>query len=899
MNAPGKDRWQAVSPLLDEALELAPAEREAFIAALAQRAAPLAQLLARLLDQHDRLLRSDFLETSPALAADGPSLAGRAIGAYTLDAPIGMGGMGAVWRAHRSDGRFEGQVAIKLLNVALLDPAGSARFQREGTILARLTHPHIARLLDAGLWITGQPFLVLEYIAGRPIDAYAAHHRLALPDRLALVQQVIAAVAHAHAHLVVHRDLKPSNILVTPAGDVKLLDFGIAALLDPAAPGAATLPQALTPEFAAPEQVDGQPVSTATDIYALGVLLYRLLTGRHPTGDGCTTAAQYARALADVEPRLASASVQAGDAARAAALAAERGTTPARLARALRGDLDTILATALRKAPAARYASVTALGDDLRRALAHEPVAARPIPWPHRALRAVRRHRVAATAAALVATTLAGATVITARQAADAARQRDAAVASARRAEASSEFLSFLVSQIGNRPMTMREVLDRARVALEKQYTGEPETVARMLVQMSGRYMELHDQPAVLATLTRALEVATPLDRPELHAAINCDIAEWHADNHDTATARRFHAQALAALQRVAQPPTGLLVECLLTEQAIAETDQRFNDAVVPAQRAVALLEAEGNTSSTRYTSALNSLTLTLDNLDRHRESLVLRRRVIDTLERIGRGRTSAMAVSLHNLAFSEVSVGRWLDAVDTYTRVVDIIRGSDATGGMPAIYAVTYGRMLLQAGRDAEAEAWLARGLATVEDADAPIRLRGLSGQFDLALRRGDRAAARALADRLGPLTAALPPASVRDHTMRMARLALLEGDVAAARRFVDAVLSAERYGPGTSSAALYLVLPEAADIVVATGDAATGERYARDAIALAEQACGSDAASAHVGAAHLALARALEAQGRRADAAPHAATALDLLTRSAGAGHPLTRDARTLTAS
>ena len=830
----------------------------------------------------------DFLETSPAVAADGPSLAGRAIGAYTLDAPIGMGGMGAVWRAHRSDGRFEGQVAIKLLNVALLDPAGSARFQREGTILARLTHPHIARLLDAGLWITGQPFLVLEYIAGRPIDAYAAHHRLALPDRLALVQQVIAAVAHAHAHLVVHRDLKPSNILVTPAGDVKLLDFGIAALLDPAAPGAPTLPQALTPEFAAPEQVDGQPVSTATDIYALGVLLYRLLTGRHPTGDGCTTAAQYARALADVEPRLASASVQAGDAALAAALAAERGTTPARLARALRGDLDTILATALRKAPAARYASVTALGDDLRRALAHEPVAARPIPWPHRALRAVRRHRVAATAAALVATTLAGATVITARQAADAARQRDAAVASARRAEASSDVLSFLVSQIGNRPMTMREVLDRARVALEKQYANTPEVLARMLTQLSGRYQELNEPRTVLDILERVRELSLPLNNPLMMASVECDLAETAADLGELDAARRHLADGQRYLGQLTPRPTGVAVECLISAQSVAVAGRRYEDAVAPALEAIAILEAEGKTSTTLYSSALNTASNAFDALDRKREALVYQGRITALLERIGRDKTAAMGVNLHNQALTLWDLGRWRDADETYRRALGIVGGFDQAAKVPSIYIVTYGRLLVQLGRDDEAQRWLARGLA-MEPGPSSLHLRAISAMADLHMRRGALGQARAALDEVSANAATLAPRPLLEHRLRVARLEALEGKSGDARAHVDEALATIGYPARTDAASLYRVLVRAADIALLAGDAATAERMARDAVAASDRACGSDVPSALRGEARLVRARSLAALGTPQ---PGLATdAASLIAGAAGSDHPLVR--------
>jgi len=383
-----KDRWQALSPLLDQALELDAAGRDALRADVARQQPELAVVLARLLSEHERLAESTFLETSLTLDDAPPAtLAGYAVGPYTLEVPLGMGGMSTVWRARRSDGRFEGAVAVKLLNLALLEDGGDERFRREGTLLARLIHPHIARLLDAGVTSTGQPYLVLEYVEGTRIDRFAADRRLDPIGCLELFLQVAEAVAHAHANLVIHRDLKPSNILVGADGQVKLLDFGIARLLEENASGQATLTgpaaRALTPEHAAPEQARGEPVTTATDVYALGVLLYMLLTGRHPTGDGCRTAAEQLRALLERDP------VRASDAA------------PYRVRRIYRGDIDNLLAKALEKDQGRRYASVTALTEDIRRFLNHEPLSVRGQAWGYRAAKFIRRHRWPMTAAAV------------------------------------------------------------------------------------------------------------------------------------------------------------------------------------------------------------------------------------------------------------------------------------------------------------------------------------------------------------------------------------------------------------------------------------------------------------------------------------------------------------------
>src|SRR5829696_4929618 len=275
-------RWQQLEPLLDRALELSGDELTPWLADLRSRSPELAAELTSLLSGEAVADRVGFLADPP-----DATLAGLQLGAYTLERPLGHGGMGSVWLARRTDGRFEGRAAVKLLNLALLSRAGQERFRREGSLLARLTHPGVARLYDAGVSASGQPYLVLEYIEGQRIDVFTREHALTREARVRLVLQVLAAVGHAHANLIVHRDIKPSNILVTADGTVKLLDFGIAKLLEEHQDGERTGLTAdggaLTPDYAAPEQVRGEPITTSTDVYSVGVLLYLLLSGRHPT----------------------------------------------------------------------------------------------------------------------------------------------------------------------------------------------------------------------------------------------------------------------------------------------------------------------------------------------------------------------------------------------------------------------------------------------------------------------------------------------------------------------------------------------------------------------------------------------------------------------------------------
>ena len=308
--------------------------------------------------------------------------------------------MGSVWRARRVDDRFETTVAVKFLHASWIGLQGEQRFRSEGQMLGRLDHPNIARLIDAGLLDATHPYLVLEYVEGETIDAYCAAKKLNVEARVELFLGVLAAVAHAHSHLIVHRDIKPSNIFVTHSGSVKLLDFGIAKLLDDAT-GAAALTKsggtALTPQFAAPEQLLGKAVTTATDVYSLGLVLYVLLTGRHPILAESDSSAQLIHA------------VLTEDAPQASTVA----SMPAPWRRSLQGDLDNILGKALKKVPAERYASVGAFADDLKRYLTHEPVKAHADTVTYRLTKFVRRHRGGVLSGVLTVLVLCAATIIT------------------------------------------------------------------------------------------------------------------------------------------------------------------------------------------------------------------------------------------------------------------------------------------------------------------------------------------------------------------------------------------------------------------------------------------------------------------------------------------------------
>jgi serine/threonine protein kinase/tetratricopeptide (TPR) repeat protein len=410
------DRWKRVDELLQAALQLPADLQQESLRLACGDDAELREEVWSLLSSHraaDNFLDQPLINGGALKnpASDDlefvDSLAGRVVSHYRIISHLAHGGMGSVWLAERNDGRFERRVAIKFLNIAVNGPLSLERFKREGAILGQLAHPNIAELIDAGVTAAGEPFLVLEHVQGKHIDEYCDEHLFDVDSRIKLFLDVLSAMGHSHSNLIVHRDIKPANVLVTEAGQVKLLDFGIAKLLsdndEPSAPTWLTLEgdKALTPRFAAPEQITSGSITTATDVYALGVLLYLLLSGQYSAGAGPHSPTDLVRIIVDLEtPKMSLAAASAGTDT-AAASAAKRATTPDGLQRQLRGDLDTIVGKSLKKNPAERYISVAAFADDLRRYLQHEPISARPDTITYRVGKFVRRNFAAVTVAAV------------------------------------------------------------------------------------------------------------------------------------------------------------------------------------------------------------------------------------------------------------------------------------------------------------------------------------------------------------------------------------------------------------------------------------------------------------------------------------------------------------------
>ena len=721
-------RWAVLSPYLDEALDLPRAERTAWLENLKARDAALAGELETLLAEHDRAEEDDFLGQAPSPRS---TLAGQTLGAYTLRAPIGHGGMGSVWLAERSDGRYEGTVAVKLLNASLIGQEAEGRFRREGSFLARLRHRHIAHLIDAGVSPAGQPYLVLEHVDGEHLDTYCDRRRLDVAARVRLFLDVLEAVSHAHANLVVHRDLKPSNVLVDRAATVKLVDFGVAKLVVPEAdamPATLTLQgeSALTPGYAAPEQIEGGHVTTATDVYALGVLLYVVLSGRHPAGElKLASPGALMRATLEREPeRLsAAATLEAGGGSRSAR-AADRGTTAEALCRTLRGDLDTIVAKALKKDPAERYASVEALAEDLRRYLDHAPISARRDSFTYRAAKFLRRQRLpVATAAAVVAALAGGLSVaLVQRSRARAAQAR--AEAETRKAIAVKEYLVSvfdLADPYGppNRSgsdVTARDLLGRVAARIDVALAGQPEVQGELAGVLGRVHMNLGLLDKAGPLLQRSLDQRRAEYGPR-HPA----VAEAMAQLADLLTSQNRYAEAEPLLREALAQRRALLGN---RNAATAESLDRLaahlrqrNDfaAAEPLLReALAMRRAILGPDHMEVSHSLNNLAVLLFLKGRLDEAEPLYREALAITVRLLGEDHLYIAATTQNLASVQEQRGRIDEAEALYRRALAVNR--KALGDVhPNVSHVlnNFGSMLRRENRTKEAEVLTREALA------------------------------------------------------------------------------------------------------------------------------------------------------------------------------------------
>ncbi|MCC6243702.1 MAG: protein kinase [Gemmatimonadaceae bacterium] len=771
MSRPTADEWRELAPHLDDLLDVTVEERMARLRALREQNAALAARLDALLAARDDASKAGFLEQSVISASMSGGRAGAVCGPYVLESLIGRGGMGSVWKARRHDGRYDATVAVKLLGTAMLDSESERRFRREGQILARLVHPNIAHLLDAGITDDGQPYLVLEHIDGTHLDDYCTQQRLDIPARIRLFLSVMAAVAHAHSNLVVHRDLKPSNILVDAQGHVKLLDFGIAKLLvgdgSPDAPATALTAaggQLMTPLYASPEQVNGTEITTSTDVYALGVVLYELLVGARPYRLTRDSRGALEEAILTADPQRPS------DAAK----------DPQRR-RQLRGDLETVVLRALRKQPGERYATVDALADDLRAWLDGRPVRARPDSFSYRLSRFVRRHTLAVAAAAVVLVAVLGGAGV-------AIWQARVARAEQARAEEITAFITGIFRDADpyegkGRTLTAADLLTQANGRLISTLQNRPDLKLELQSLIGTSLASLQEYASALPLLVEVVQSSKALygasDTRTLNAMIS--LAGAYRFRGDLAAQDSIITEVMTAVRAEGSPDSLVFARALIARAHHAIDKGKAADAVQPAREALGIVDAKTTTDDPLRVSAAQVYAVALDfgGADRAEALKAAQVTMERTLARYGGVRSHPLAVEGQlalgmalgrakrqrealtvltqadsasvvgmgadnltrafirgGLGFWRLDLGQELGALADYTESLRLFRANgDSSSVNYAINVAHRGNILLRLYRPAEAVPYLQEALVGLEKAMGAKGARVVQVRIRLAL--------------------------------------------------------------------------------------------------------------------------------------------------------------------
>ena len=688
---PDTDRRVRIDSMFDEALERPPDERSAYLERACGGDAPLraeVEELLRLTEVSTPALEPTAFVGTPllrelctGLAAAASPETGQRIGAWRVVSELGRGGMGVVYLAERADGAFEQRAALKLIHNLGESAEILRRFQQERQILASLAHPNIARLLDGGRADDERPYLVMEYVEGRPIDRYCDEERLTVDRRLALFVEVCRAVQHAHTNLVVHRDIKPGNIVVTPAGDVKLLDFGIARLMPPGDTTGepVTRISALTPEYASPEQVLGRPATTVSDVYQLGLLLHQLLSGRRAQRVEGATASALERAVCETPATRPSAEISAGNSAE---VCHARRTTAAALIRRLRGDLDGIVLTALRKEPERRYPSVERLIADVEHHLLGQPVTARGDSLMYRGRKFVGRHRLAVSAATVAAIVLLAAVAGIAWQARVATRERDRARLAAARAERTAEFLIGVFETSAperslGRDVPARELLDRGARKIDRELGDQPELQATLLDVVGRVYTSLGSYKDAVPLLERAETIQRGLPDSDLDALASTlqHLGEALHDRSDLAAAAVRYEEALNLRRRLHGSVHATVAESLSHlgrlyhwKDDLKKAEEFYRDALAVRQQLYGSNHAD-------VAASLADVGKLLFQQRRYAEAEPLHRQAFAIREKLLGPKHPDLAASLNDLGSLLQNTGRVESSEQHYRRALELKR--------------------------------------------------------------------------------------------------------------------------------------------------------------------------------------------------------------------------------
>ena len=703
MSATAYDSWKRIEAILNDALDHKPDERPAFLDRECAGDPELRREVESLLASMDQSL--GFVERPLRAAAQSLSEEGEGPGsriqAYQLLKVIGEGGMGKVYLAARADDQYKKQVAIKLLQSGFAQTTTMLlRFRSERQILADLDHPNIARLLDGGMTPSGSPFLAMEYVDGISIHEYCRQNKLSVEERLRLFITVCGAVDYAHKHLVVHRDIKPANILVTKEGIPKLLDFGIAKLIDPeqrTAPQTLTADRLMTPEYASPEQIIGATVTTATNVYALGVVLYEILSGSRPFSLATLTPVDLYRAICEHDPEAPS--------NRAAKTQLAGGVPAEKIA----GELDKIVLMAMRKEPGNRYLSAREFGDDITALLNGYPVRAKTATLGYRSAKFIRRNRAAAAVAALAVVALVGFSIGMAVLAKRARQQQ--AIAERESSFLSSIFAASMPIQARGNQVTARDLLDRGTQRVDRELSGEPEAQAAMLQSIGRSYHALGLYDQAIPLLQRAYQLRTNLlGEGDLRTAESAeDLATTERLQANYADAEKLFRAALAVREKKLGPNNPAVAQSLTDLGDCLIQENRESEAEPILRRALAIFD---RTNDPLRAETLGYLAMISQRSSNYTEAATLLTQAADIFRQTQGTDTPDYLMTMHNLAGSLIDKGDLLNAEKSEHRVIEIRRKVDP--GHPDLgYSLNnLGWIFLEEGNWKEAEPFLRENL-------------------------------------------------------------------------------------------------------------------------------------------------------------------------------------------
>lgn len=890
------EEWATLSRLLDEALDIECEARERWLEGLSPAHADYKDKLRALLRHDVGTETRGFRDVLPNLVEprEAPSFPivtpGTMVGPYVVEAEIGRGGMGVVWRARRSDGGIKRPVALKLPHAGLYGHDPIERFESERDILAELAHPNIARLYDAGVAANGQPYLALEYVAGVPLTEYCDQHQLAVEQRLRLFQQVLRAVQYAHGRLVIHRDLKPTNVIVGPDGRAMLLDFGIAKLIaSESVESKSRLAQvaALTPDYASPEQILGRPMTIASDVYSLGVLLFELLTGERPYRLRCAGRGALDEAILSIEPPRPSESVPSDAAARA------RNSTTQALIRTLRGDLDAIVLHALKETPEERYSTADALLHDIDQYLRAAPVTVRADSGVYRACKLIGRNKLSVAVGALAIAALFVAAAFAMWQARAAQAERDRALALSSRNQAVAEFLNFLITEAGGagKPVTVGDMLAHSETLANTEFRDRPEHRAAVLDLLGSYYHTAGKDSRAEPLLREALNATKHSPDGDLRRQLTCTHAL------SLAGLGNLH-EAAGILRHVAEDPatsTEQTATCLEYLAYIAQDEGNADDALKYAQAALDKLHQLPHPLPQQEAVFLGSMGYAehLRGRNSAAESFYAQ-----SLAKFAKGGREAgpEAISVrNNWAIVSDGAGNPKRALTLYDETLRLVAQADARTTPPQYLISNRAHALEGIGRfeDATHDYQQCRSMPRQESTPTFYAYCSI-GLASIAVQLGNLAAADEYVDEadatLRTSDASRSPLGVAVRTAR-ARIALKRGRLADARGHLEAAI--EQGKDAYLTAASVLVR---AELNMHENKLPAAEADARHALMFAQQTQGDLPYSSRTGAAWLMLGRVLAKRGHPDQAQNAYVGAVTNLANTVDASHPLLLMARDL---